>query len=91
VVGKTEPVRVYEVLDFHNDETFPNLMEVVGHFKEGRQHFGTGAWDKAIAAFRQALAANSHDMLSEIYIVRCELMKANPPDHWDGIWRLESK
>jgi adenylate cyclase len=89
VIGKTEPVRVYEVLDHYSD--FPNLMEVVGHFKEGRQHFTAGAWDRAIASFRQALAANPHDKLSEIYLERCELMKANPPDEWDGVWRLESK
>ncbi|MEK9138153.1 MAG: adenylate/guanylate cyclase domain-containing protein, partial [Bacteroidota bacterium] len=91
VKGKTESVRVYEVLDYHDDHTFPNLMEVVGHFKEGRKHFGTGSWDKAIASFRQALAAHPQDKLSEIYIERCEFMKANPPDHWDGVWKLESK
>jgi adenylate cyclase len=33
VKGKTEPVSVYEILDFHTDESFPNLPEVVGHFK----------------------------------------------------------
>ena len=91
VKGKTQPVRVYEVLDYHGDATFPNLMEVVGHFKEGRKHFGSGAWDRAINSFRQALAAHPNDKLSEIYIERCEFMKANPPDHWDGVWKLESK
>ena len=91
VQGKTEPVRVYEVLDHHDDRTFPNLMEVLGHFKEGRQHFAAGSWDRAAASFRQALAAHPHDKLSDIYIRRCELMKANPPDHRDGVWKLESK
>ncbi len=91
VKGKTEPVRVYEVLDYHTDESFPNLMEVVGHFKEGRKHFRAGAWDKAELAFRQALAAHPDDKLSEIYIQRCAYMKANPPDHWEGIWKLDSK
>ena len=35
VKGKTEPVGVYEVLDHHTDETFPNLMDVVSYFNEG--------------------------------------------------------
>ena len=91
VKGKTEPVRVYEVLDYHSDESFPNLMEVAGHFREGRKHFSVGAWDKAMVSFRQALAAHPNDKLSDIYIERCEYMKANPPDHWDGVWKLESK
>ncbi|MEK7216999.1 MAG: GAF domain-containing protein [Chloroflexota bacterium] len=91
VKGKTEPVRVYEVLDYHSDATFPNLMEVVGHFREGRKHFGAGDWDRAMHSFREALAAHPHDKLSDIYIERCEFMKANPPDHWDGVWKMDSK
>jgi len=38
VKGKTEPVGVYEVLDFHTDGSFPNLMEGVNYFKEARKH-----------------------------------------------------
>ena len=91
VKGKTEPVRVYEVLDYHSDQSFPNLMEVVGHFKEGRKHFGAGDWTRAEASFRQTLAVHPHDKLAEIYIERCAYMRANPPDHWDGVWKLESK
>lgn len=91
VKGKTEPVGIYEVLDYHSDESFPNLMEVVNQFKEGRTHYKAGNWDKAIAAFNEALSANSTDKLSQIYIERCELLKANPPADWDGIWKMESK
>ena len=91
VKGKTEPVRVYEVLDYHSDQAFPNLMEVVGHFREGRKHFSAGSWDNATKAFQQALAAHPADKLSSIYIERCEYMKANPTDHWDGVWKLDSK
>ena len=41
VKGKTEPVGVHEVLDYHNDKTFPNLMDVVNHFNEGRKKYKT--------------------------------------------------
>jgi adenylate cyclase len=91
VQGKTEPVRVHEVLDYHTEESFPNLHEVVARFQEGRQMFAAGRWDDAIAAFRAALVLHPKDRLSEIYIERCTYMKANPPGDWDGIWRLETK
>ena len=39
VKGKTEPVGIYEVLDFHTEETFPHLMEVVNQFDNGVQHY----------------------------------------------------
>jgi adenylate cyclase len=91
VKGKTEPVSVYEVLDFHNDETFPNLMEVVNHFKEGRKQYKSGNWDKAIRSFNDALTLNSQDKLSQIYIDRCEVLKADPPPDWKGVWVMTSK
>ena len=43
VKGKTQPVGVYEVLDFHTPETFPNLAEVLGHFREGSRSIGPSA------------------------------------------------
>ncbi len=91
VIGKTQPVGVYEVLDYHTDETFPNLMEVVNHFKDGRKHYRAGNWDKAVLSFQECLKANDHDKLSKVYIERCELMKAEPPSDWGGVWRMTSK
>ena len=86
VKGKTEPVGVYEILDFHDVQSFPNLMEVVGHFKEGRNHFVDGSWNRAIQSFEKALSANKNDRLSSIYIERCQKLKASPPKNWDGVW-----
>ena len=91
VKGKTEPVSVYEVLDYHSEETFPNLMEVVNQFKEGRRHYKAGNWEKAIRSFNDALALNADDKLSQIYIDRCEHLKANPPADWKGVWVMTSK
>ena len=39
VKGKTEPVSVYEILDYHEEETFPNVMEVLNHFKSALQYY----------------------------------------------------
>ncbi|MEQ9559230.1 MAG: adenylate/guanylate cyclase domain-containing protein, partial [Rhodospirillales bacterium] len=91
VKGKTEPVGVYEVLDFHTDETFPNLMEAVNHFKSGRGHYDKGDWDKATKAFKEAIALNPNDKLAETYIGRCEQLKAEPPKDWNGVWVMTSK
>lgn len=35
VKGRTQSVEVYEVLDYYTEETYPNLMEVVNHFRDG--------------------------------------------------------
>ncbi len=91
VKGKTEPVGVREVLDYHNPTTFPNLMDTVNHFNEGRGSFKTGAWDKAIKSFKECLKANPADKLSNTYIERCSIMKKKNPKDWDGVWVMTSK
>jgi adenylate cyclase len=91
VKGKTQPVGVYEVLDYHSDESFPHLMDVVNHFREGRKHYRAGSWDRAIRAFNECLAAHESDKLSRVYIERCELLKTDPPPAWDGVWKMTSK
>ena len=69
VKGKTEPVGVREVLDYHNSSTFPNLMDTVNYFNEGRVSFKAGNWDKSIKAFQECLKANPEDNLSKKLIL----------------------
>jgi adenylate cyclase len=91
VKGKTEPVAVHEVLDHHTDETFPNLMDVVNDFRDGVNSYRRGAWDTAIGSFQRCLRAHPADSLSATYADRCERLRADPPESWDGIWIMASK
>jgi adenylate cyclase len=92
VKGKTHPVAIYEVLDYHDDESFPNLMDTVNQFKDGIGKYRAGKWDAAIGAFGEALNLNPSDKLSKIYIDRCKKLKANPPEgHWNGVWVMAEK
>ena len=92
VQGKTKPVAVYEILDYHSDETFPNMMDVVNQFRDGVAKYRSGKWDAAIVAFREALRLNRDDKLSEIYIERCEKLKRSPPEgEWNGVWVMDEK
>ena len=91
VKGKTTPVGVREVLDYHTAETFPNLMDNVNHFNEGRSSFKSGNWSKAIKSFDECLKCNPNDGLSKTYLERCEIMREKNPKDWDGIWVMTSK
>ncbi len=91
VKGKTEPVGVYEVLDYHTDETYPNLMDNVNYFNEGVKEYRAGEWDKGIGRFEEAIQANENDKLAQTYIERCEQLKKDPPKDWDGVWVMTSK
>ena len=91
VKGKTEPIGVYEVLDYHNDETFPNLMDVVNHFNEGRKKYKSGDFKNAINSFNECLKGNKNDILSKTYIERCNQLLIDNPKDWDGVWVMKSK
>ena len=91
VKGKTEPVGVREVLDYHTKDTFPNLMDTVNYFNEARDHYRAGNWDKATKSFKECLKANSEDKLSKTYIERCDTLKKRNPKDWDGVWVMTSK
>jgi len=91
VKGKTEPVGVYEVLDYHTAETFPNLMDAVNHFRDGIEKYQRGDWKLAVDAFGEALRANPNDALSNTYIERCRVLADDPPNDWTGVWVMTSK
>ena len=92
VKGKTKPVAVVEVLDFHDDETFPHIIDVLGLFKSGLAKYRARRWEDASRLFREALELNPNDKPSLIHIERSQYLKENPPpDDWEGAWVLESK
>lgn len=92
VKGKTEPVGVYEVLDFHDEESYPNLVEALGLFNDGYRSWNEGKWDQATKLFNSVKKINPDDKAAQLYIDRCAHMKKNPPKgNWDGVWVMTSK
>jgi adenylate cyclase len=92
VKGKTESVQIFEVLDYHTAETFPNLIQVIRLFNEGVSLYREMKWDNAIKAFTEIVSLNPNDRLTRMYIERCEYMKEHPPgDDWDGVWVMKTK
>ena len=92
VKGKTKPVAIYEILDYHTEETYPQMIDALHHFKSGLIKFRQMKWQSAIDEFRGVLALNDHDKAALMYIGRCEHFLANPPPaDWDGVWVMESK
>jgi adenylate cyclase len=39
VKGKTQPVAIYEILDYHTEESYPNMTDAMRHFKAGLQKY----------------------------------------------------
>jgi adenylate cyclase len=92
VKGKNKPVSVFQLLDFHTEESFPHVKDAVGIYTEGLQLYRSRNWAKAVRKFRESLELNPKDRLSNLYIERCRhFMKTPPGDDWDGVWIMTSK
>ncbi len=92
VKGKTKTVSIYEVLDFHADESFPNRMSVVNHFTEGLKLYREADFARASHEFAHAIVANDKDKPSLLYIECCRtFMETPPPEDWTGEWIMTEK
>ena len=88
VVGRTQPVKIYEVLDHRATQMTDIAMEL---FALARSHYLTGNWDVAMAGFQNVLAIDPADKVAALYIERCKSLKEAPPANWNGVWVLGSK
>lgn len=89
--GIDTPISLYEVLDYHTEETFPNLERVLEVFAEGLAHYRNQRWPTAANAFGHALALNPHDRPTQIYLSRCWAYLARPPSrNWTGVTDLSA-
>jgi adenylate cyclase len=92
VKGKTKPVAIHEILDYHSEETYPRLTDALRLFKAGLAKYRRQEWEGAIAEFRDVLELNVRDKAAKLYIERCEHFAANPPGaEWNGVWVMEAK
>jgi adenylate cyclase len=92
VKGKRQPVGIYEVLDYHTAESFPNLLEAVHYFKGGLEYYRKAQWEKALHAFGEAQRLNPADQLPGLYLERCRQLQDDPPgDDWTGVWVMKTK
>jgi len=92
VKGKNEPVGIYEVLDFHDHESFPHMQDCIDLFQQGLASYRRQDWKQAIKHFKKGQSLNGDDSLQKMYIERCQHFAANPPEaSWDGVWIMQTK
>jgi len=91
VVGKKEPITVYELL-----ETRGNLdrmtSSLVSRYNSALELYKNQKFDESKAEFESIVQDYPEDGPSQTYISRCELYNEEPPgDEWDGVFNLTAK
>ena len=91
VMGKSEPVRVYELIA-RKGELDRAKTSVIESYNKGLSYYKERKWDDAISQFKIALMTDSNDGPSKTYINRCNEFKSSPPhDNWDGVYVMKEK
>ncbi len=91
VVGKTEPVRIYQLIGEWRD-VGKNFSETLRLYAKGLEAYRDRAWDEAAVLFTAALDETPDDGPSRTMLNRCREFKENPPDkNWNGSFTLTSK
>ena len=92
VKGRSKPVKVFEIAGLKEDAD-QQLLECIGLYEEGLQHYLDQDWDKALSKFKKSGKLERYPRNpSGIFVERCEFMKKNPPvAEWNGVFVMESK
>lgn len=89
VVGKTEPVELFELRPSPPTEGGDSL---VGRFEAALAHYRAQHWDEAVNSFRGLVADFPEDGASRLYLQRCIEFQAQPPvADWDGVFNRQEK
>jgi adenylate cyclase len=91
VVGKTDPLRVYELLGLTGDIS-AKTAELRARFECGLGLYRARQWDAASATFNECLKINQDAGPSLLFLDRIEALKGQVlTEPWDGVWSLTEK
>ncbi len=91
VVGKSEPVRIYQLL-CRKGELNEEMSKVIDLYAKGLEHYRKQEWDDALDSFGAVLEIDEKDGPSLTFFERCLLFqKEPPPADWDGVFSMKTK
>ncbi len=90
VVGKEEPIAVYELIARKGDVP-QDIMDMLQIYIEGYNLFASREWAKARNFFKAALKIDPNDGPSLKFVDRCNDFMKNPSKNKDDVYKLDSK
>jgi len=91
VLGKVEPVRVYEIMAAAGALS-PVQQELRDLYAEGVAAYRTCDWERSEQHFAQCLAVAPNDGPASVFRRRIECLRGQTlPADWNGVWQLTEK
>jgi adenylate cyclase len=91
VVGKNEPVRIYEVMG-KKGEVDKEQLKAARYFSKGLQLYRSQKWVEAAKYFAHSNKMFKKDTASQVFFERCKSFEKNSPGkNWDGVYQMATK
>ncbi len=91
VVGKKEPVTIYQLLGYPEDID-ERMNKTIDNYSNGLYAYRNQDWEKAGSFFKAALDLTPDDSPSKVMLLRCDEYKINPPpENWDSSFTMKTK
>ncbi len=91
VVGKSDPVRIYELLGLAGDIS-PQSADLRTSFQRGLELYRARRWDDAHTAFQDCLKIKLDDGPSLLFVERVGALQGQDlTNQWDGVWSMTAK
>ncbi len=91
VVGKSAPVKVFQLLERKN-QTADSISDLVEKFEHALDTYKDRNYADALAGFEACLKLAETDGPSHTYVARCQKFLVDPPAaDWDGVFTLDEK
>ena len=92
VKGKTEPIRVFELIGDIKTGVSDEMKELIEIYNLGLLFYRERKFKKAIDEFQFALKILPEDGPSKLYLQRSQTyLKKPPPKDWNGVFELKTK
>jgi adenylate cyclase len=87
VRGRNRPEKIYQVLSYHTEESFPHMGQVLAAYETGMACQQAQDWAGAAEAFSHALHLNPADRPSELMLERVRAAMRTPDAQgWGQPW-----
>ena len=91
VVGKSEPVRIFELLG-PAGSVESGMLELKDLYVKGLDAYRRQDWDTAQQRFQECLGLHPDDGPSRVLLERIAVFRSvAPAPDWNGVWRLSEK
>lgn len=92
VKGKSEPVRIYEVVGLQSEPLDDAKKQIVEHYNKGREYYRNRQFARALGEFAQVVEIDKANKAAKLHLERCQHFIQNPPaEDWNGVWVLTEK